>query len=145
MESLIKEVQDSIEKSLPAMQAEAIRKFITEANYIKQKYEPLVENYNQVKKELDRLSALESRIKTLDAATEALRIERLTFEVEKKLLQAEVSKHDAVATAIRGVVNDVFRNVEVRRNIFGSDTAVNNNTGYTTSLPTNREEKINQG
>ena len=126
-ENLLKEVRESIEKALPAIQVDVFRKYVDEAEKAKKDLDSAVKTVDSLNKELkdakERLTKLEylnHNAEELKKGLEELRLAKLTFDIEKQLKEASVKFSEEKVTLVKGLFNDVFRNIEVRQFLTGS-------------------------
>jgi hypothetical protein len=137
---LLKEIQKQIEASLPALQAVTFKKYIEEAEETKKKFEALSTEVLKLNKELSELRDL----KTLKLNKEAIEKDKLDlifekkkFEIEVKLKDKDVECATSKVALIQQMVDSVFRNTEIRRNVFGTVPVITKN--YDGTQYVNRE------
>jgi hypothetical protein len=123
---LLNEVRQSIEKSLPAIQVDVFRRYVDEAEKAKKDYEELVkdhkiliDNHERDTKELNILKYLNLEADRIKKEREDLELNKKRFEIEKQLQTVAVTNANEKVTLVSGLFHDVFRNIEVRRNILG--------------------------
>jgi hypothetical protein len=63
----------------------------------------------------------------LKAGLANLELEKLKFSIEKQLKDAAVKAAEDKVTLVSSITNSIFRNIDVRRNIFGELPVINRN------------------
>lgn len=84
-------------------------------------------------------SALESKLSAWQAKENGI----AAREINISKLEAEADKHKALSAQAVDLFKTVFRNTEVRREMFGS-VPVNNPTGYPVTMASNETTKTTQ-
>jgi hypothetical protein len=149
-QEMLQEIQSSIEKSLPSMQVNVFRRHMDDFEKMKKEYADLKAKYDILSEkskidsnELGTLRALQLNAGTIASEKQALELEKLKFDITKKLQEASVSHANDKTGAVMSVVNSVFRNMEVRKRIFGDVPLVNTDSQgnrWTTTTPTNIDQ-----
>ncbi len=131
-DTLLTEVRDSIEKALPAMQANAFRKYIEEVEKRKKDYQELVDDQKKLtdkcdamNKELIVLRDLKLEAGIIKREKEELDLNKKRFEIEKQLQMATAIHAEEKVTLVSSLFHDVFRNIDIRRNVLGSIPVIN--------------------
>ena len=153
---ILKELQDTVERNLPAIEAKRLRTYIDEAEHTKA-------TLAMTQKELAQMSVQRDK-NAVEAATHAATSEQLRTELrairtregaiadaEKQVLIANMNteKANAVGAAIMSVVGMFTKNVEVRRSINTSGMAPtwvpnNGGSGFWTTAPQSNNESVTE-
>jgi aconitase A len=130
-EELLKEIKVSIEKSLPAIQADVFKKYIEESEKSKIELEKLKSDYLALKIMFDKQKEEVSSLRSLNIVEDKIKADRISldldklkFDIEKKLTEAHKISSDEKVVLLQGVMNSVFRNIDVRKSVFDSTPVV---------------------
>ena len=130
-EELLKQVRESIEKSLPAIQVDVFKKYVEESEATKKTYEELKTDYEALRvknleatRELSALRGLKMEEDSIKRERANLDVDKKIFEIEKKLIEEQRKGATEKVDLFRGVMDTFFRNTEVRRSIYDSQPVV---------------------
>jgi hypothetical protein len=126
-EELLEQVRKSIETALPAIQVDVFRRYVDESekakselNALKQEYKSTCDKNKALNDEIGVLRGLKNDAETLKRGLAELALDKQRFDIDKKLKDKDVECAKEKVELVRSVVGDVFRNMETRRNIFGT-------------------------
>ena len=137
-EELLKQVRESIEKSLPAIQVDVFKKYVEESEATKKTYEELKTDYEALRvknleatRELSALRGLKMEEDSIKRERANLDVDKKIFEIEKKLIEEQRKSATEKVDLLRGVMDTIFRNTEVKRSIYDTRPVVLKDTcGY---------------
>ena len=125
-DSLMDDVRKKIEESLPAIQVDVFREFVDKANEEKEELGMLKSSYECVSKELESCRKELKDLNTLNLSKHAVERDRTqlthdrdVFEITKSLKDAKITSETEKRELVSDMFNQVFRNVEMRRNTLG--------------------------
>jgi len=134
----------AIEKSLPKTAGDIIKQRLIEAEQIEAKFEQLIKDHEIIKKELDELKKLNLQADSLKNLEVSLRTKENALKVKEaeqqlKLLEKELDYVKVSKMEIKELVGSLFRNIEFRKNIYGT-IPFQDNQGYPVTGSINKSE-----
>lgn len=152
LNKIMTDLQDLVMKSLPAIQAESLRKFISQAQEDKKNLESAkltiqvmtTENKNIIT-ENQRLHALELSALDIKAGTEELRIAKLDFDITKKLKDSDLTHANDKVSLVQNMFNKVFDNIQAKRFVYETKNLVIPQGSYPQQVNNNKTETHEEG
>jgi len=143
MEDIQKEIREAIEKNLPLQVGKVLQKELAALEQLRKEFDELTAQYETVSEKNDELNELKLKSEDLDKKETEVRlkqekVDNQTKDLELNLLKKECEMTLASQNNIYQLVNNLFRNIEFRRSVYGT-VPMQDNQGYISSQNFNKD------